>query len=483
MKYFIRLILICITGYLYSQEKILTLSDCIDIGKTNSPSAKIAKSEFESSRLGYESFKTDLGPKISFGGQVPNLSRSIREFDISVDDTLKTIFIPQNQSNSNVGISISQSIPYTGGRIFTSSSITRHDDFSDEHIVSWQATPFTVGYSQPLFKFNNLKWMKTLEFKKLKLAEQKYLEDMEDIASDITNLFFTLYISKIQLDNAKFNIEVNDTILAISKGRYAVGKIAENDLLRSELASMNSQNTLERNRLNYQRNYEALKLALGMHQNEQFQIILPEKLSELNIDPDFVLQQARENRSQYLSFDIQEITADKNVDEARKNRWFSADIYASVGYNQTADEFDDLYKDPLKTESFSLGFEFPLTQKGKKLSYLRSLQDQEKTRQSIFKTQSTFEQQLEYQVKEFQLLTQQLEIASRSDTIAILQFKVAKERYLIGKIDISNLFFAQNDLDNTHRQYYQTLKDYWVAYYRLRQMTLYDFEHGKKITL
>jgi len=72
-------------------------------------------------------------------------------------------------------------------------------------------------------------------------------------------------------------------------------------------------------------------------------------------------------------------------------------------------------------------------------------------------------------------------IATKSDAIAIRQFQTAKDRYLIDKTDVTTLFLAQNELDSTHRQYYQTLKDYWIAYYQLRAITLYDFENNKML--
>jgi len=47
---------------------------------------------------------------------------------------------------------------------------------------------------------------------------------------------------------------------------------------------------------------------------------------------------------------------------------------------------------------------------------------------------------------------------------------------LIGKIDIPNLFLAQSEKDNARRANTQTLWDYWSTYFRVRRLTLYDFE-------
>ena len=54
-------------------------------------------------------------------------------------------------------------------------------------------------------------------------------------------------------------------------------------------------------------------------------------------------------------------------------------------------------------------------------------------------------------------------------------------RYFIGKIDNTNLNIAQSEKDLARNEYYRTLKDYWLSYYRLRRTTLYDFEKQESL--
>lgn len=56
-----------------------------------------------------------------------------------------------------------------------------------------------------------------------------------------------------------------------------------------------------------------------------------------------------------------------------------------------------------------------------------------------------------------------------------------RNRYLIGKIDITNLFIAQNERDSATRSYIQALRNYWLGLYNLRRLTLYDFERQELI--
>jgi len=61
------------------------------------------------------------------------------------------------------------------------------------------------------------------------------------------------------------------------------------------------------------------------------------------------------------------------------------------------------------------------------------------------------------------------------DTVAEKRFEVAKNRYVIGKIGVSDLYIAQNEKDQALDAYVQALRSYWANYYRLRRVTLYDF--------
>ena len=64
--------------------------------------------------------------------------------------------------------------------------------------------------------------------------------------------------------------------------------------------------------------------------------------------------------------------------------------------------------------------------------------------------------------------------------MALRRFEVAYNRYVIGRIAIDNLYIAQNEKDAALTQFVQALRGYWQAYYRLRRLTLFDFEPGSR---
>jgi len=72
-------------------------------------------------------------------------------------------------------------------------------------------------------------------------------------------------------------------------------------------------------------------------------------------------------------------------------------------------------------------------------------------------------------------------ISARSDTIAIKRFEIAKNRFMIGKIDMNDLFIAQREKDAAFNSYIQTLRNFWTAYFTIRKLTLFDFVNNKEI--
>ena len=74
-----------------------------------------------------------------------------------------------------------------------------------------------------------------------------------------------------------------------------------------------------------------------------------------------------------------------------------------------------------------------------------------------------------------------LNLSARADTVAQKRFEVAYNRYVIGRISVDNLFIAQREKDQARAQYVQALGGFWQSYYRLRLLTLFDFEAGEPI--
>ncbi|WP_142453184.1 TolC family protein [Gracilimonas mengyeensis] len=461
------------------QSQTLTLEQSIEIAKQNSPLSRAARFSLISAKWRYKSFRADLLPGLTLSGDAPNYNKSI--FSNTLDDGTIT-FSSRTQSEASMALSVNQNIMPTGGVLSVSSGITKLGIFAGENTYLWQSTPLVASFRQPLFQFNSLKWRNRIEPLRYQIAKKQFVEDMEDLAFTVTQSFFDFLLAKINVEVAEFNVTVNDSIYNISRGRFQVGSIAENDLLQSELQYRNAETSLTTARLNFQRAEENFKALLGIDDGIEIEVLPPAEAPELNVDADKALELALKNNSTSLQFRLNEIMANQSFAQAKREAGFSATLQTSYGLNQTSADFDRLYDDPQNRQFFTIGFEIPIFNWGKNTAEIRAARNQQaETANTIAYEKLQFDLSIRSTVREFSQLRDQVELAQISDDIAERRYDVAKNRYLIGKIDVTNLFIAQNEKDAARRSYIQAMRNYWTGYYNLRRLTLYNFEENVPI--
>lgn len=480
--------LIVVTGFMVStlaaqdmEEDVrnLSLQETIEMAKQNSPEARAARYALLSSRWAFQSFRADLLPGLSLTGNAPNYRREFREL-LNPDGSTSQIYT--QQSNANVSLSIAQPILYTGGTLSLSSGIQRLGIFPDENTYLWSSTPMAVTYRQPLFQYNNLKWRNRLEPLRFEIAQKQYVERMEDLSWRVTQRYFDVLLTKVNLDIADFNLAVNDSIYNISQGRYNVGSIAENDLLQAELELRQAQSRVTQANISYDQQLSNFRLLLGLDSDNPVDVEVPEEVPDIQVDVITALEMARQNNSTALNYLLQETQAEQNLDQAIKQSNFSADLTATYGLNQTSTDFGSLYDDPLSQQFVTLSFQVPIFNWGKQRAEVNAARNNHRrVTDEISYQQDLFDLEIQNAVDEFRQLKQQVDLAELSDGIADRRYEVARNRYLIGRIDITNLFIAQNQRDSARQSYIQALRNYWVGIYNLRRLTLYDFEQNQII--
>ncbi|MFY0684102.1 MAG: TolC family protein [Balneola sp.] len=471
--------LLCgITSINAQTTRTLSLEESIEIAKDNSPLSRAATFSLVASKWRYKSFRADLLPSLDLNGNIPNYRLGTQ----TVNTTSGIQNVNFNNSNANIGASINQAILPTGGTVSITSGLNRLGIFKGENRYEWSSTPVSIVYNQPLFQYNSLKWRNKIEPLRFKIAEKQFVEDMEDLSFTVTQGFFDVLISKINVEIADLNVTVNDSIYNISKGRFEVGNLAENDLLQTELAYRNAEASLTNAKLNYQRAEENFKALLGIEDEVIIEIEAPETAPDIDLDFDKAFALALENNSQSLQFRLDEIQANQAYDQAKRSGSFTANLRAEYGLNDTAIDFVDVYDNPGDLKSFNIGFQIPIFNWGKNMAQVKAARNQQlATANNIEYQRLQFELSVRSTVREFDLLKGQVELAETSDEIAQRRYEVAKNRYLIGKIDITNLFIAQNEKDSARRNYIQSLRNYWTGYFNLRRLTLYDFEEDMPI--
>jgi outer membrane protein TolC len=355
-------------------------------------------------------------------------------------------------------------------------------DLLESRTHYYRSSPLTLSLNQPILRINTMHWDMEAQELTYQMASRELAEALEDCAIDITDRFFSFFLASMNAANATINVAINDTLYRISRGSYNAGKIAENDLLQSELAYLNARTDLANAEVSLNRAEQSLRAAIGLESNVPLSLEPPTDIPTGGIAPDVALAMARRNRSDVLNFAMQSLLAERAIAQASSDNSFNATMTASIGYNQRAPILPDAYRDLLNQSQFNVGFSVPLIRWGTGSEAVdAALAEQRRTVVSIEQQRNTFEQEVQYQASPLNLLRDQVAVAAKSDTIGQRRFEVAKDRYVIGKIDIPILFIAQSEKDSARRANVQTLWDYWSTYFRVRRLTLYDFETGASL--
>lgn len=460
----------------------ITLEETVARALGNGPGARAARSTRDAARWRERSFAAGLMPRLSFSGTLPSYNRAITPI-VQPDGTIR--YLGQRLTRSSAALRLEQPIALTGGTFFVSSALERADIAGDAGGSRlWQSTPFTVGIEQRLFRPNAIAWNAREQDLQLSVAERAYVEAREDASAAAVAAFFDLYAAQMNLVNAETNAAVNDSLFLLSKGRFEVGRIGENDLLQSELALLRARASADEARLARDRARSALNLLIGAPADAPVAVAPPAGAPALVApDPARAVAEARRNAARPIELELQEVRAERALRQARLENGFGMTVRASYGYNQTAPVFNSAYESLLNQQTANVAVEMPIVQwRAGKAAVEAARADQDRVETQTRLARANQEQEARFAALQVAQASRQLALAAKADTVGEKRFDIAKNRYIIGRIAITDLFIAQSEKDAARTASIQALRAYWLAYYRLRRLTLFDFATNARLT-
>ncbi len=458
----------------------LRLEDAIEIAKQQSPDAFNSKQQFRSSYWEFRSYRASNLPMLNLSATLPNIQQSLSPY-LNSDGTQS--YIRQQYMSASANLALSQQIGITGGTIYLSSGLQGVNNFKSTNPISYMSTPVNIGFKQPIFAYNPYRWNRKIQPLKYLQAKQKYLEDIEQIAITTTNYFFNLLEAQIQKKIALTNMHNYDTLFHIAKGRYQLGKIAENDLLQLELNYLKAQAAVENADLSLDNAQFRFKSYLRIKDEVRIELIPPSDINFFKIDPLNAVELAYKNSATSMDFNKRLLEAARDVNRARLEGRFDAEFNAVVGLTQTGMTVPDAYYNPLDQRQVSLGLNIPILDWGVARGKIKMAQSQEEiVKNSVEQEIIDFKRNVYLKVLQFNMQQNQLKIAAKADTVAKKSFEVTKGRYLIGKINsILDLNNAQIETDSAEKAYYDALLMFWRSYYEIRKLTLFDFQKNEQL--
>ena len=461
----------------------LTLDEVVQLAREQSIAGKQAATLQKTNYWKYRSFLADFRPQLSLDGSLPSFTRSF----IQVQQPDGTIaFQAVSNNNSLLNLSLSQNIPLTGGSVYVQHQLQRFDDFLN-HNTLYNGIPFGVGLSQPLFRFNPMKWDRRIEPLRYAESNQQYVERMEQVALDATGLYFDLLVAQVNLQIAETNRANNDTLFTIAEHKLALGKLSRNDLLQLQLSVLNARKDLASARQTAEVSSLKLRALLNLQEDNSqlrpFDLETPSQLSDFTVNIEQAISEAFANRSDAVAFQRQRLEADREVEKARKENGLNATLNADFGLTNRGNRPGDVYVRPQDRQFVQIQFTVPIMTWGRAQARTETARaNQQLAVQTVEQAKRTFEQQIYTQVTLLDMLRQQVKLTVEADQIARSRYQIAQERFKLSDLTVTDLGIAMQDKDRARRDAILALRDYWQSYYTLRLLTLYDFETQSPLT-
>lgn len=462
------------------QSKKISLDEAISLSQKKSPDYQAAVNRFRSSYWKYKNFKSSFLPQISLNATIPSYSEEIRP--IEQDDGSQS-FQNISRLNTDLRLNVSQNVAFTGGNLSLSSNINRIRNFGDNESTSYFYTPYSIRYSQNSLFYNRFKWNKKIEPLLNEEAIRNFIEAMENISLKSCDQYFSLLKLQIQAKIAKTNFANSDTLYKISKGRFHSGKIAENDLLRMELQYLNAKNNLTNNAISLKKASQNLALFLGVD-SENLELEIPENLQLFDVNLSKALAEAQNNRKSVIQFRRQRLQAEKELARVKGSNKINLTLDANFGRSsRSSSGIDDVFNNYTKQQGVVLRLNVPIIDWGVSKSARKIAEaNLDLTNTNIKQDERNFEQEIELHVLNWSNQRNLLSISEKAKEIAIKSYEITKNRYLLGKIEITDLNISLQEKDRAIVTYLNTLERFWKDYYILRKLTLFDFMNDKKIT-
>ena len=446
------------------------LEEAISRAQDQSPAAQSARHTLISAQWQYRYYRANYLPSVVLSS-TPSLNSQINKITLN-DGT--SIFVKQNQLNTDLSLTVNQNMALTGGTFFLKSALARIYEFKRRTSL-YNSIPLTIGYQQSLFGYNSLKWEKRIEPVKYRQAVKKYNETMELVAAQTCQYFFSLVEAQTNLELAKLNYASADTLYRMAQGRYKIGTINENDMLQLEINRLNEETACMDAEVQLHEQTQLLASYLGYDDLTVIEATLPDSVPDLQISPSVAMEMAMENAPDPDYYTLLKLESDSKVAQAKANSGLKADIYLQLGLSQSGPTMSQSYSHPLNQEYASISLSLPILDWGRgkgKVKVAKSQRDLAYT--TAEQGMNDFRRNLNKMVMQFNMQAKKVDVALRAHKLASHRYEISRRLYIAGRNTILDLNNAVSEKDSAARSYITSIKTFWTLYYTIRSIAGYE---------
>ncbi|MFY9151012.1 MAG: TolC family protein [Prolixibacteraceae bacterium] len=457
----------------------LNLQDVVALAIEQSSAVKYVQNRNVNYYWRWRNFKTKYRPQLVLSGNLPDFTQSnvgVTQPDGSLE------FVQVTNLTTSARLALNQSIPLTGTYVYASTSAIRFQDYNKDK-VNFSGSPFSIGFYQPIFAINWMKWSQKTEPLIYDEAQKDFVESIEEISLNTTSRYFRYLLVQTNFKLAESNLKNSNNNLKIAQTKKELGKISDNNYARNELAVLNAQKALSKASIDLKNADFELKSYVGLPQDQNIELEIPLDITLYEIDPVKALEQANLNRKEGSAYKRRLIEADRDLLNAKRSTGLSATLQGSYGLSNSAETMAGIYDMPERQQTLKLALSIPILDWGQSASAVKLAESQrELVIYDVEKDKEDFERSVVVQVEQFGLMKDQLYIAREADKVAENGYQIALKQFQNGEISITDLNIALSEREDAKRDYIRSLQTYWESYYRLRILTLYDFENDSRIS-
>jgi outer membrane protein TolC len=331
--------------------------------------------------------------------------------------------------------------------------------------------------------YNPFRWDRKIEPLKFEKVKKEFIYNTEVVSEEAVSYFFNLAMAQADYQLAKENAASTDTLYSIGLQRHKIAAISRADLLTLQLDKVNALNTLENAQIALKRAMFALASFLNMDKNTQIELDMPGRPQAMEIPVDEALAKAKMNNPEFLQQQQNVMEAERDVNRTRVESRFNASLNASVGFNQVAEKFKDAYRKPLQQDLVSISVSIPLIDWGvRKGKYNMAKNNLNVVKIAARQEELKLEEEVTMTVSDFNIQQRLIMSAEEALDLAVMAYEQTRQRFIIGKADVNSLTLSLNRQQEAQKNYISALQNYWLNYYKIRKLTLHDFESGLSLS-
>lgn len=459
-------------------QKILKLSDALEIAWSNSPD--IQKSLLSLERSEQSLIAQNAALKSSF-----SLSLTPFSYDMSrsFNDFYSTWNTNENYQSFGT-FTVSQPILLTDGTVSLINRMGWQDnysEFSDTRSKTFSNNLY-LSINQPLFTYNKTK----LQLKELELdlenTKLSYAIQKLSLEKTVTQFFYNVYLAQMSLSITEDEFKNTEKSFEITQNKVDAGLAAKEELYQAELNFATSKSNLQNKRVTLENYKDQFKQYIGMDLMEDIMVMTDIEANPVAVDVKKAIEFGLSSRMEIRQREIEIENSQFSLIQTKALNEFKADMNFSVGIIGDDEKLANIYQNPTNNPRFSLAFNIPLWDWGEKKARIKAQEAVIKSRNLDFDQEKI---QIVMDIRQvgrnLQNLVNQIDIARQNEKNAQLTYEINLERYANGDLTSMDLNLFQTQLSEKKMSYAQSLIDYKIELLNLKVQTLFDFEANKAI--